>query len=129
FQERGYRYVRAQVAVPGQSTYGIASKPADAQGPNNRPQQWEPRAYVRTVPRLFEYLRKQLGDEVELLHDVHERVPPVLAYQLARDLEPYRLFFLEDPLSPEDNGYFAHLRQQTSTPLAMGELFNNPNEW
>src|SRR5262249_28496061 len=78
---------------------------------------------------LFEHLRKQLGDEVELLHDVHERVPPVLAYQLAKDLEPYRLFFLEDPLSPEDVGYFAHLRQQTSTPLAMGELFNNPNEW
>jgi mannonate dehydratase len=129
FLERGYRHVRAQVAVPGLSTYGVASKPTDAQGPNNRPQVWEPRAYVRTVPRLFEHLRKQLGNEVELLHDVHERVPPVLAYQLAKDLEPYRLFFLEDPLSPEDVGYFAHLRQQTSTPLAMGELFNNPNEW
>jgi mannonate dehydratase len=81
------------------------------------------------VPKLFEFLRKQLGDEVELLHDVHERIPPVLAYQLGKDLEPYKLFFLKDPLSPEDVGYFANLRQQTSTPLAMGELFNNPNEW
>jgi mannonate dehydratase len=127
--ERGWRYVRAQVAVPGLATYGAAGKPAENRGPNNRQTVWEPRAYVRTVPRLFEHLRKQLGDDVELLHDVHERVPPVLAYQLAKDLEPYRLFFLEDPLSPEDVGYFAHLRQQTSTPLAMGELFNNPNEW
>jgi len=84
---------------------------------------------VRLVPKLFEYLRKHVGDEVELLHDVHERVPPILAIQLAKDLESYRLFFLEDPLSPEDIGYFTHLRQQTSTPLAMGELFNNPNEW
>ncbi len=84
---------------------------------------------MRTVPKLFEFLRKQLGDEVELLHDMHERVPPILAIQLAKDLEPYRLFFLEDPLSPEDVGYFSNMRQQTSTPIAMGELFNNPNEW
>jgi len=66
---------------------------------------------------------------VELLHDMHERVPPILAIQLAKDLEPYKLFFLEDPLSPEDVGYFKTFRQQTSTPLAMGELFNNPNEF
>jgi mannonate dehydratase len=129
FMERGFRHVRAQVAVPGLSTYGVTGKSEDALGPNNRTQVWEPRAYVRAVPKLFEYLRKQLGDEVELLHDMHERVPPILAIQLAKDLEPYRLFFLEDPLSPEDVGYFAHLRRQTSTPIAMGELFNNPNEW
>jgi mannonate dehydratase len=81
------------------------------------------------LPKLFEHLRKQLGDEVELLHDIHERVPPILAIQLAKDLEQFKLFFLEDPFSPEDVGYFANLRQQTSTPIAMGELFNNPNEW
>jgi mannonate dehydratase len=56
-------------------------------------------------------------------------VPPILAIQLAKDLEPYKLFFLEDPLSPEDVGYFEKMRHQTSTPIAMGELFNNPNEW
>jgi mannonate dehydratase len=122
FMEQGYRYVRAQVAVPGYATYGATIKPG-------RSQTWEPSYYVRTVPRLFEHLRKQLSDEVELLHDVHERVPPVLALRLAKDLEPYRLFFLEDPFSPEDVGYFTHLRQQTTTPIAMGELFNNPNEW
>jgi mannonate dehydratase len=127
--ERGFRYVRAQVSVPGLATYGAAGKPTDPRPSNNRPQLWEPRAYVRTVPKLFEFLRKQLGDEVELLHDMHERVPPILAIQLAKDLEPYHLFFLEDPLSPEDVGYFANMRRQTSTPIAMGELFNNPNEW
>jgi mannonate dehydratase len=60
---------------------------------------------------------------------MHERVPPILAMKLAKDLEPYRLFFLEDPLSPEDVGYFRHMRQQTTTPIAMGELFNNTQEW
>jgi mannonate dehydratase len=129
--DKGFRHVRAQVAVSGLTTYGAGggggSPPA---GPANaRAGVWEPRKYVTTVPRLFEHLRKTVGDEVELLHDAHERIPPVLAFQLARDLEPYKLFFLEDPLSPEDVGYFEKLRALTSTPLAMGELFNNPNEW
>jgi len=130
FMEQGYRHVRAQVAVSGLSTYGSRSHKKDENVPENRrPRVWEPKPYVRTVPQLFEHLRTTVGDEVELLHDVHERVPPILAIQLAKDLEPYRLFFLEDPFSPEDIGYFKHLRQQTSTPIAMGELFNNPNEW
>jgi mannonate dehydratase len=130
--EQGQRYVRVQVAVPGLSTYGSGPrgrKEDGSAGANARSQVWEPRPYVRTVPKLFEHLRKQLGDEVELLHDVHERIPPALAMQLAKDLEPFKLYFLEDPFSPEDVGYFEKLRPQTSTPLAMGELFNNPNEW
>ena len=132
--EQGQRYVRVQVGIPGLETYGSAGpkggrKEPAGKGANDRALLWEPRAYVRRVPKLFEHLRKTLGDDVELLHDVHERVPPVLAFQLAKDLEPYKLFFLEDPLSPEDVGYFEKLRQQTSTPLAMGELFNNPNEF
>ncbi|MBM4067633.1 MAG: starvation-sensing protein RspA [Planctomycetes bacterium] len=132
--DKGWRHVRAQVTVPGLATYGTGGATGGIEGdpkvpPNRRAQVWEPGPYVRIVPRLFEHLRKQLGDRVELLHDVHERVPPILAMQLARDLEPFRLFFLEDPFSPEDVGYFKHLRKLTSTPIAMGELFNNPNEW
>jgi mannonate dehydratase len=129
FMEEGYRHVRAQVAIKGLSTYGAVPSGTAPQMPNNQPQVWEPGPYVRTVPQLFEHLRKQVGDEVELLHDMHERVPPILAIRLAKDLEPFRLFFLEDPLSPEDVGYFKNMRRQTSTPIAMGELFNNPNEW
>ena len=130
FMEQGYRHVRAQVGIPGLATYGSRGGRAATNAPENRRTEvWEPRAYVRRLPRLFEHLRNQLGEEVELLHDVHERIPPILAIQLAKDLEPYRLFFLEDPFSPEDIGYFEHLRRQTSTPIAMGELFNSPHEW
>jgi mannonate dehydratase len=120
---QGYRYVRAQVAIPGYSAYGSRARPTKKTGEadNARTLTWEPGPYVRTVPRLFAHLRKQLGDEVELLHDVHERVPPILAMRLVKDLEAYRPFFIEDPFSPEDVGYFAHLRKQTTCPLAMGE--------
>jgi mannonate dehydratase len=125
---QGYRHVRVQVTVPGLSTYGAGAQPGAGDEVRGS-QVWEPRPYVRAVPKLFEHLRSKFDDKVELLHDTHERVPPILGIQLAKDLEAYRPFFLEDPFSPEDIGYFKHLRQQTSTPIAMGELFNSPHEW
>jgi mannonate dehydratase len=119
--EKGYRYCRAQVDVPGYQTYG-------ARGDAGR-NCWEPTPYVNAVVRLFDHLRSELGDEIELLHDIHERIPPIQAIGLAKQLEKHGLFFLEDPFAPEDVGYHALLRQQTSIPIAMGELFSNVNEY
>lgn len=132
--ENGYRHVRVQVAVPGLATYGARRDAApgtgaEVVGPTSPGAVWEPAAYVRLVPRLFEHLRTKLGEEVELLHDVHERVSPSQAVQLCRELERYRLFFLEDPLPPEENEHFKILRQQSSIPIAMGELFNTQQEY
>ena len=135
---KGYRYVRAQIGVAGQATYGARSsdsgaksKPSDDStiGPTNPRAIWEPAAYLRVVPKLFEHLRVKIGDEVELLHDVHERVSPSQVIQLCRELEKYRLYFLEDPLPPEEIDHFRLLRQQTSIPIAMGELFNTQHEY
>ena len=85
--------------------------------------------YIRNLLKILEGIRTELGDEPELLHDVHEKITPTQALQLCRDVEKFRLFFLEDPLSPEDLTYFRLIRQQCSTPIAMGELFNSPHEW
>ena len=120
YMEQGYRYFRCQVAVPGLSTYGARG---DAQSA------WEPTPYCQRVIKLFAHLRAQLGDEVELLHDVHERIPPIQAVGLAKELEQYKLFFLEDALAPEDIEYFRMIRAQCSTPIAMGELFVNQAEY
>jgi mannonate dehydratase len=134
--ELGFRHVRVQVATPGYAGYGArgnapatGSSQNEVVGPTSPRDIWEPAPYVRMVPKLFEYLRTKLGDDIELLHDVHERVTLNQAINLAKSLEPYRLFFLEDPLPPEDNDHFRLLRQQTSTPLAMGELFNTQHEY
>ena len=132
YLEQGYRHIRMQVEVPGQATYGTNSDlqvERAVDGPTSPHNVFEPADYVRLAPRLFEYARRELGDEVELLHDVHERVPPPLAIELAKSLEPFRLFFYEDPLPPEEIDYFRSLRQHSSIPIAMGELFNNPNEF
>jgi mannonate dehydratase len=133
---QGFRHVRVQVATPGYAGYGArastpgaAGAPNGIAGPTSPGAIWEPAPYVRMVPKLFEHLRTRLGEEVELLHDVHERVTLNQAINLGKSLEPYRLFFLEDPLPPEDNDHFRLLRQQTSVPLAMGELFNTQHEY
>jgi mannonate dehydratase len=90
---------------------------------------FDPLGYRQSVPRLFRYLRERFGSEVELLHDVHERLAPQDAVKLAEALTPYDLFFLEDPLPPEQIGWYSHLRQHATVPLAMGELFTHPLEW
>lgn len=86
-------------------------------------------AYLKSVPKMFETVRKVCGDEVELLHDIHERVQPMNAINMIKKLEDYRPFFIEDPFSPENMEWFKQLRTSTSVPIAMGELFNNINEF
>ena len=135
--ERGFRHVRVQVSTPGYASYGARSTapaPAagsqdEAIGPTNPRAIWESAPYVRMLPKFFEHMRTKLGDEVELLHDVHERVTLNQGINLCKALEPFRLFFLEDPFPPEENEHFRLLRQQTSIPLAMGELFNTQHEY
>ena len=130
--EQGFRHVRLQVAVPGRAMYGTGSDLQVAEqvdGPTTPHNVFEPADYIRSARQLFEEARKELGDEVELLHDVHQRLPGTLALQLAKDLEPFRLYFLEDPLPPEEIGHFQILRNHTHIPLAMGELFNNSQEF
>ena len=134
WQAEGYRHVRVQLAVPGFATYGAAGETSkdvqQARPIGIRPSPvFEPTPYVNNTIKMFEHLRTKLGFDVELIHDVHERVPPAQAIQLAKALEPFRLFFLEDCFAPEDVAWFQHLRSQTSTPLAMGELFVNRHEW
>ena len=125
--ERGFKCVRAQVALPGlASTYGTsATKKSEEPAGMPETEIFEPSVYLRTVPKLFEHLRAKLGDEVELLHDTHEKLGPIEGARLARELEPYHLFFLEDLLRPEHKESFRVIRQHSTTPLAMGELFNS----
>ncbi len=132
--EKGYRHIRVQAAIPGMATYGAAVEREEPCGPGSvgptSPRAiWEPERYVREVPRLFEHLRAKLGDEVELLHDVHERISPSQAIKLCKDLEQYRPFFIKDLIPPEENDYFRLLRQQCATPIAMGKLFNTQHEY
>ncbi|TDE11202.1 enolase C-terminal domain-like protein [Jiangella asiatica] len=131
--EAGFGHVRCQVAVPGVRTYGypevVAADGADGVRRGLAADGWDAEAYLRTIPRLFEHLRGALGEEVRLLHDAHERLTPSQAIRLAKDLEPYHLFFLEDPVAPEDLGWLPTLRAQTSTPIAIGELFVGPGEY
>jgi len=128
FIGRGYRHVRIQIGVPGMAGYGSGRGAAKVEALHSAPV-FEPEAYLKRALQMFEVARKELGDEIELLHDVHERISPIQAVRFCKDVEQFRPFFIEDPLSPEDISWFRHIRAQCSTPLAMGELFNSPHEW
>lgn len=124
----GFRHVRVQIGVPGQAGYGSGRSDVKVEKLHNSPV-FEPEDYIRRALKMMEACRKELGDEIELLHDVHERISPTQAVRLAKEMEKFRLFYLEDALSPEDIAWFRHIRQQCTTPIAMGELFNSPHEW
>jgi mannonate dehydratase len=124
FMEQGYQYIRVQMG-------GYGGRASELQKPEGAPDgaYFDPRDYTRKALRAIEHVRKAVGPEVELLHDIHERLRPIDAVGFAKDVEPYKLFFLEDPLAPEDLEWFRNIRGQCATPIAMGELFNHPREW
>jgi mannonate dehydratase len=124
FQEQGYHYIRVQMGGYGGKGASLHKPEGSADG-----NYYDPRDYTRNMLKMIETVRSQLGDEVELLHDVHERLSPIDTLQFAKDVEPFKLFFLEDSLAPEDIEWFRMIRQQCGTPIAMGELLNNPREW
>jgi mannonate dehydratase len=124
WMEQGVRHVRCQLGGYG----GRGTLPQAPVGALPGAY-FDPGQYARSVPDLFAHLRAEIGPEVEFIHDVHERLAPGDAILLARRLEEFGLFYLEDPVAPEQSGWLERLRAQSATPIAMGELFNNPHEW
>jgi mannonate dehydratase len=125
----GYKAIRAQSGMPGVAgTYGVGRgslyyEPAEKGAPPES--RWSSELYLNFVPQLFARLRREFGPEIQLLHDAHHRLTPIEAARLGQELEPYHLFWLEDPTPAELQASFRLIRQHTTTPLAVGEVFNS----
>ena len=129
YMAEGYDVIRCQLGAYGGGGF---LEPAQAKLPKNgwtHGRVFDDEAYLENIPKMFDYLRSKLGFGVKLTHDVHEHLRPQSAVQLSKLLEPYRLFFLEDVLSPEHVHWYRLIREQCTTPQAMGELFVNPHEY
>jgi len=128
YQEMGYKAIRAQSGVPGlASTYGVGKgdlyyEPAEKGLPSEN--LWSTEKYLNFTPTLFRRLRDEFGDDLHLLHDAHHRCTPIEAARLGKSLEPYHVFWLEDAVPAEAQESFRLIRQHTTTPLAVGEIFN-----
>jgi len=129
YAAQGYKAIRLQSGVPGlKGVYGVSKdrffyEPADGDLPTES--LWSTEKYLRSAPGLFEAARDALGWDVHLLHDVHHRLTPIEAGRLGKDLEPYRPFWMEDAVPAENQASFRIIRQHTTTPLAVGEVFNS----
>ncbi|GIF05105.1 D-mannonate dehydratase ManD [Actinoplanes siamensis] len=125
----GYRAVRVQSGVPGLSsvygvgTPGVTYEPASSPVPAEAV--WDTERYLDHLPRVFADVRAEFGPGLKLLHDVHHRLTPIEAARLGRSLEPYALTWLEDPVPAELQEGFRLIRRHTTTPLAVGEVFNS----
>jgi mannonate dehydratase len=115
--------------VPGLSkVYGVSTnsrmyEPADGSLPGEH--DWDTGLYLRHTPKLFDTIRQAIGEDIHLLHDVHHRLTPLEAAQLGKSLEPFHLFWMEDPTPAENQDAFRLIRQHTTTPIAVGEIFNS----
>ncbi|MDG5767559.1 D-galactonate dehydratase family protein [Balneolales bacterium ANBcel1] len=127
--DMGYKAVRAQSGIPGvPTTYGVPKGDGDYEpAEKGLPQEhaWSTEKYMRHVPQLFKRIRDVYGEEPHLLHDCHHRLTPIEAARVGKDLEPYRLFWIEDAVPAELQEGFRLIRQHTTTPLAVGEIFNS----
>jgi mannonate dehydratase len=129
YKDLGYLAIRAQSGIPGlKSTYGVPKdnkpyEPAERGLPSES--LWSTEKYLRHVPKLFDALRTRLGEELHLLHDVHHRLTPIQAARLGKELESHHLFWMEDPVAAELQDGFRLIRQHTTTPVAVGEVFNS----
>lgn len=129
YVDEGYPVIRCQLGPYGGG--GFIDSNEAVRPTNAWPQAkvFDDEAYLENIPKMFEDLRSKLGFGPKLTHDVHEHLRPQSAVALSKRLEPYRLFFLEDALSPEQIAWYRLIREQCTTPQAMGELFVNPQEW
>ena len=134
-QALGYRAIRIQTAVPGlKAIYGVASQEQSSgkrydYEPAQRmslpkEEDWDTPAYLRHLPSVFEAVRAEFGPDLPLLHDGHHRMTPIQAAKLGKSLEPFDLFWLEDCTPAENQDALRLVRQHTTTPLAIGEVFN-----
>ncbi len=127
-REQGFKHIRVQAGLEGlPRIYGTGGgevpKAADG-GALPFEECWDTSLYLRTAPKLFARVREVYGDELELLHDTHHRLTPIEAARLGKDLEPFRLFWLEDLVPAENQEAYRLIRHHTTTPLALGEIFN-----
>ena len=136
YMANGYQTVRVQLGVPEYSGYGVSGANTSDRVQRLRPDGlagtspvFDSEKYVTRTIEMFDHLRSTIGFDVGLVHDIHERPTPNQSIQLCKAVEPYRPFYMEDPVSPDDVGWFKIFRQETSAPLAMGELFVNKQEW
>lgn len=134
YVEQGYKAVRVQCGIPGMSTASYAVPEQKGENDNYitnfsgiRPkiETWDTGRYMRYMPGALAEIRARFGPDLHILHDVHHRLSPREAAEFSKEVEPVRLFWLEDPTPAENQDALKLLRHHSTIPIAIGEVFNS----
>jgi len=132
--EQGYKAVRVQCGVPGMPTasYGVSEEVEDNKhfitdftGIKPKLEIWDTDLYMRFMPEALMQIRERFGSGLKILHDVHHRLRPREAAEFAKQVEPVGLYWLEDPTPADDQKALRLIRQHSTVPIAIGEVFNS----
>lgn len=133
YVEQGYKAVRVQCGIPGMPTASYAVPETagasdnyitDFSGIRPKVEIWDTDKYMRFMPDALAQVRDRFGPDLKILHDVHHRLLPREAAAFAKAVEPVGLYWLEDPTPAEDQNALRLIRQHSTTPIAIGEVFN-----
>ena len=78
-------------------------------------------AAYKYAAECMESIRLSVGDEIDIMVDCHGRHSPGNALEFCRVLAPYRPYFLEEPVPPENIDAMAEVRRASPIPIATGE--------
>ena len=132
YEANGYKAVRVQCGIPSMPEgYGVSAENEDSKhyitdfSGLPKVEIWDSEKYLKFMPNVFEKIRERFGPDLKILHDVHHRLRPREAAAFAKEVEKYNLFWLEDPTPAEDQNALKLIRQHSTTPIAIGEVFNS----
>ena len=134
YVEAGYKAVRVQCGIPGMPTasYGVAEANenhkhfiTDFRGIRPKEEVWDTDRYMQYMPEALAKIRDRFGPQLKILHDVHHRLLPREAAEFAKAVEPVKLYWLEDPTPADDQNALKLIRQHSTVPIAIGEVFNS----
>lgn len=102
--ERGYTSLRTTPMLPGF-------------------EQQTPSKVIGTAVEIVRAIREAVGGDVDLGLEIHRNLRPEEAITLAREIEPYRILYYEDPVAPESLEALVYVARQIHLPVAAGERF------
>jgi len=84
---------------------------------------------IKAAEACVRAMRERVGDGIDIMVDCHARPSPAMGLHFAKALDPYGLYFLEEPCWPENTQALAAIAAAVTTPIATGERLTSLDQF